>query len=124
MLDSGAYNLMWRDVHTGPEQALMAHRALGGKVFMPIHWALFNLSFDGWTEPGERVMAIAQRDGDLTALPPPGQRWSPAGPLPFARWWPREAWRTAGESPVRSPHIPDAWCDRYATPPTTTVVRR
>lgn len=124
MLDSGAYNPMWRDVHMGPEQALMAHRALGGKVFMPIHWALFNLSFHGWTEPGERVMAMARRDGDPTALPRPGQRWSPSGPLPFARWWPSEPWRTAAELPVRSSHIPDAWWARYATPPTTTVVRR
>ncbi len=124
MLDSGAYNPMWRDVHMGPEQALRAHRALGGKVFMPIHWALFNLSFHGWTEPGERVLAMAQRDGDPTALPRPGQIWSPAGPLPFARWWPSEDWRTESELPLRSSAISNAWWTRYAAPPLRTALRR
>lgn len=123
MLDSGAYNPLWRDVHMGPEQALMAHRALAGRVFMPIHWGLFSLSFHGWTEPGERVLAMAARDGDRAALPRPGQLWQPSGPLPFARWWPSEPWRSAEELPVRSSHIADEWWARYASPPVHTAVR-
>ena len=41
LMESGAYNQLWADVHLGPEQAVIAHRMVGGNVMIPVHWGLF-----------------------------------------------------------------------------------
>lgn len=90
MLEIGAYDALWADIHMGPDHALVAHRALGGGPLLPLHWATFNLAFHGWTEPADRLVAAADPAVPLL-LPPPGQRVdAAAGPLP-GRWW--EAYR-------------------------------
>lgn len=49
LMEVGAYNQMWVDVHMGPEQAVQAHRDLRGKVMMPVHWGTFDLALHAWT---------------------------------------------------------------------------
>lgn len=91
MLEIGAYDDQWADIHMGPTHALAAHRALGGGALLPLHWATFNLAFHSWHEPADRLVAEAAPDVTLL-LPAPGQRVVVAdGPLP-ERWW--EAYRT------------------------------
>ncbi|PJJ54965.1 MBL fold metallo-hydrolase [Hymenobacter chitinivorans] len=88
MLEVGAYDALWADIHMGPDHALAAHRALGGGPLLPLHWATFNLAFHAWTEPVERLLAAAGPDVPLL-LPAPGQRVEvAAGPLP-EQWWRR-----------------------------------
>ncbi len=123
MLDSGAYNGRWPDVHMGPEQALIAHRALRGKVLLPIHWGLFQLALHSWVEPAERMRVLASRWGNRIAQPKPGQLLVPDGPLPTARWWPDDVpWQTADEAPIVSSHLDPLWVARYAQP--VTLSRR
>ncbi|MGB5704536.1 MAG: MBL fold metallo-hydrolase, partial [Polyangiales bacterium] len=43
MIETGAYNPLWVDVHMGPEQAIVAHELVRGKLFMPVHWGTFDL---------------------------------------------------------------------------------
>jgi hypothetical protein len=62
-MESGAYDSAWPDVHIGPEQAIQAFELLKGKVFLPIHWATFDLAVHNWTEPGERILASARTKG-------------------------------------------------------------
>ncbi|HEX2882530.1 MAG TPA: MBL fold metallo-hydrolase, partial [Polyangiaceae bacterium] len=38
MIEVGAYNQLWADVHLGPEQALEAHAMVRGGVLFPVHW--------------------------------------------------------------------------------------
>jgi L-ascorbate metabolism protein UlaG (beta-lactamase superfamily) len=58
MLEIGASDPLWLDIHMGPEGALRSFRALGGSgLLMPIHWGLFDLALHPWTEPIERVFA-------------------------------------------------------------------
>lgn len=116
MLDSGAYNRQWPDVHMGPEQAVVAHRALRGRVFLPIHWGLFSLAPHAWVEPIERVRVVAEREQVAVAQPKPGGLVDLLAPLPRERWWPAVAWKTAEEAPVRSSHIDPAWLARYSKP--------
>jgi len=86
MLEVGAYDEQWADIHMGPDQALAAHRALGGGALLPLHWATFNLAFHSWHEPADRLVAAADPDVPLL-LPAPGQRVTVAdGPLP-GYWW-------------------------------------
>ena len=102
LIETGQYHRSWPDWHIGPEQALLAHRLLHGRVMLPIHWALFALAYHGWTEPAERVLA-AKGDGvDTIALPKPGQSFEPGTLAPGERWWPKVPWETAAQAPIVS----------------------
>lgn len=86
MLEIGAYDEQWSAIHMGPDEALVAHSALGGGALLPLHWATFNLAFHSWHEPADRLLAAAS-SGVSLLLPAPGQRVDVAeGPLP-AQWW-------------------------------------
>ncbi|MCA9630721.1 MAG: MBL fold metallo-hydrolase [Myxococcales bacterium] len=102
LIESGAYDAAWADVHLGPEQAVLAHQLLRGKVLMPVHWGTFNLALHAWTEPAERIIAASRSVGIQAVVPRPGGRFEPATLPRFERWWPELPWRTAEESPVRS----------------------
>lgn len=104
MPEVGSYDPAWPDVHLGPEQALDAHRALGGELLLPVHWGAFVMGNHSWTEPGERLLAAATPTDGLL-LPPPGRHLDlTADPdaWPKARWWPDTPFRTAAESPIVS----------------------
>jgi L-ascorbate metabolism protein UlaG (beta-lactamase superfamily) len=58
MLEIGAFNPLWSDIHMGPEGAVRTFHALGGKgLFMPIHWGLFDLALHAWRQPIESIFA-------------------------------------------------------------------
>jgi len=100
MIEAGAYNRAWPDWHLGPEQAVIAHQRVGGRVLLPIHWGLFDLAYHGWTEPIERTLVAAKAAGVSVLAPRPGQSAEPTSPPPFERWWPDVPWQTAEEHPV------------------------
>lgn len=102
MIEVGAYDQLWADVHLGPEQAVRAHRLVRGGVFVPVHWGLFDLALHGWTEPIERVLVAAEQEGVTVAAPRPGESVELGALQPTVRWWPSIPWRTAEEAPVRS----------------------
>jgi L-ascorbate metabolism protein UlaG (beta-lactamase superfamily) len=59
MLEIGASDPLWIDVHMGPEGAVRTFRALGSHgLFMPIHWGLFDLALHPWKQPIESVSAV------------------------------------------------------------------
>jgi len=103
MIENGAYNQAWADVHLGPEQAVRAHELVRGRVMLPVHWGLFDLALHGWTEPIERVLVAAEQNGVTVLSPQPGGMVEPsAPPSPRVRWWPELPWSTALEAPVQS----------------------
>lgn len=111
MMETGAYNADWPDVHMGPEQAVEAHRMVRGVLMLPIHWGTFNLAFHGWTEPVERLLVAAERVGVQVAIPRPGESISPASPPGVERWWPTQPWQTAEAAPVVSTGLEAAVID-------------
>ncbi len=102
MVEIGAYDRLWADVHLGPEQAVHAVREARGGLIIPLHWATFNLAMHGWTEPIERLLAEAERTGARVVAPRPGQQISPDLPVPVERWWPSLPWQSATEHPIVS----------------------
>ena len=59
MLEIGASDPLWRDIHMGPEGAVRSFRALGGHgLLMPIHWGLFDLALHHWQQPIKDVDAV------------------------------------------------------------------
>jgi len=86
MLEIGAADPLWPDVHMGPEGAVRSFRALGSHgLFMPIHWGLFDLALHNWTTPIESVCAV---EGLQIWSPTPG---IPSEVLPNEEirsdWW-------------------------------------
>lgn len=104
MIEVGAYDQLWADVHLGPEQAVEALVALGNKaaVLFPVHWGTFNLALHAWTEPVERLLVAAKQAGIRVVTPRPGQSIEPSSPPPPKRWWPKITWQSAKECPIRS----------------------
>jgi L-ascorbate metabolism protein UlaG (beta-lactamase superfamily) len=87
MLEIGAYNQDWADIHMGPENAAKAHIALRGKLMMPIHWGTFNLALHPWKEPVERLIACAEKQHIRLFLPKPGEPTEVTGEAYNSRWW-------------------------------------
>ncbi len=86
MLEIGASNPLWADIHMGPEGAVRTFAALGGHgLLMPIHWGLFDLALHYWTQPIQSVSAV---DGLRLWSPTPGL---PAEVVPGEEirsdWW-------------------------------------
>jgi len=87
MIETGAYGEDWPDVHMQPEQSLQAHLDVRGKVLMPIHNGTFDLALHPWTEPFERITALAQEQGVALTAPHMGERLDIRAPAPSTHWW-------------------------------------
>ncbi|CAM2008836.1 MBL fold metallo-hydrolase [Acanthopleuribacter pedis] len=108
LMESGAYNGAWPDVHMGPEQAVQAHRMVRGKLLIPVHWGTFSLAAHAWTEPAERILVAAEKKGVRVFIPRQGERVLPGQVPAQQRWWPDIAWQTADQAPVLSTALPEA----------------
>ncbi|WP_279635561.1 MBL fold metallo-hydrolase [Corallococcus carmarthensis] len=106
MIETGQYGAGWPDWHLGPEQAVLAHRLVKGRLMLPVHWGLVTLAYHGWTEPIERSLVAAKHDGVGITAPRPGQDFLALAPLPVERWWPDRPWKTAEEAPIVASQIP------------------
>ena len=87
MLEIGAYDADWPDIHMGPLNAAEAHLDLRGKLLLPIHWGLFNLAFHPWQEPIERLMNVAAGKNISLFLPSPGAAHDITGENLQTFWW-------------------------------------
>lgn len=102
MIEIGQYDAAWPDWHMGPEQAIMAHQMVQGRLFLPVHWGAIALASHGWTEPIERALAAATNAGISIVTPKPGESFDPIHPPPPQQWWPSLPWKTAEEDPIVS----------------------
>ncbi len=74
MLEIGAYDDLWKDIHLGPDEAARAFLDLdAGGLLMPVHWGLFDLALHAWRQPIERLVEVAKHKGIGLWVPEPGQ---------------------------------------------------
>jgi L-ascorbate metabolism protein UlaG (beta-lactamase superfamily) len=102
LIESGQYDQGWPDNHLGPELAVNANVLVGGKLMIPVHWGLLNLSPHSWTEPVERTRAEARcrNQGHLVLVPGVPTEPTPAAVAAQQQWWPALPWRTAADNPL------------------------
>lgn len=103
MVEAGAYDRRWQDVHMRPAQTVQAHRDLQGRWLLPIHNGTFDLAFHAWQEPLEQVRQIATAQGLPVTTPRMGERLDLRQPHPGSAWWPASA---APATPLSVPTPP------------------
>jgi len=98
MLEVGAHHPAWGDIHLGPDNALEAHRLLGGGPFLPVHWGTFALAMHAWDLPAETLLDKARSLGPQLLMPRLGEPIEPAHEYPLVPWW-----RVAGAPATSAP---------------------
>lgn len=89
LMENGAYNQEWADIHMSPEQTIQAHLDVQGKAILPIHNGTFDLAMHPWYEPFEEVSELAQAKGIQVVTPEVGIRVS-LDELPENSFWWRQ----------------------------------
>ena len=87
MLETGAYDKQWPDVHMQPEETLQTFIDLKGKWLKPVHNGTFDLGLHAWREPFDRYAALAAQRGVPLATPVMGEALSLKQPHAGSQWW-------------------------------------
>jgi L-ascorbate metabolism protein UlaG (beta-lactamase superfamily) len=87
LVETGAYDKQWPDVHMRPEQTLQAALDLKGAWLVPIHNGTFDLALHRWQEPLERITALAGARGLPLATPAIGEPLAILRPHAGSAWW-------------------------------------
>lgn len=87
LVETGAYNERWPDVHMMPEQSLQAHIDLRGRWMLPIHNGTFDLAMHAWHAPFDTISALAEEAGVSLTTPRMGERVDMNQLNPGHRWW-------------------------------------
>ena len=87
MIEVGAFHRAWGDVHLGPNNALKAHRMLGGGALLPVHWGTFDLALHAWDDPAETLLNAADSTTSRLIMPQLGQATEPDRYERVTPWW-------------------------------------
>lgn len=87
MVETGAYDPQWPDIHMQPEETMQAHIDLRGKLLMPIHNGTFDLALHAWNEPFDRISQLAEARGQSLATPEIGQQLNLKHVPVTGKWW-------------------------------------
>jgi L-ascorbate metabolism protein UlaG (beta-lactamase superfamily) len=87
LLECGAYNERWSNIHMMPEETAQAAVDLNAKVLMPIHWGKFSLAMHPWKEPVERLSEKAAALGVPLLTPRIGRIVNGPDMGLSERWW-------------------------------------
>ncbi|MNT12739.1 metal-dependent hydrolase [compost metagenome] len=111
MIETGAYDAQWPDIHMQPHESLKAHQDVKGRHLMPIHNGTFDLALHPWTEPFERITTLAADAAVPLVAPIMGERLDIRAPALSNHWW-----RTAVDKPQPVPRTSDAVAAPQGTP--------
>ncbi|SCM77467.1 Metallo-hydrolase/oxidoreductase [uncultured Pleomorphomonas sp.] len=84
LMPIGAYEprRIMREHHMNPEEAVAAHREIGARRSLAIHWGCFQLTDEALDEPplrlAEASAAAGLAESDFVALPVGGSWWRPS----------------------------------------------
>ncbi|WP_444946110.1 MBL fold metallo-hydrolase [Microbulbifer sp. VTAC004] len=87
LIETGAYNDLWSEIHMMPEESVQAHLDLRGRAMVPIHNSTFDLALHDWFEPLERALAAAESHGAAILTPIIGAPVDVRMPAPTLPWW-------------------------------------
>jgi L-ascorbate metabolism protein UlaG (beta-lactamase superfamily) len=94
LMETGAYDPQWPEVHMQPEETLQAHLDLRSRWLLPIHNGTFDLALHDWFDPFDRIVALAAAQGVTVTTPRMGEAFRMEAPHAGGAWW-------KGVDPVR-----------------------
>lgn len=86
MIECGAWDKSWKDMHLMPHESIQAHKELGGKYMLPVHWGVYDLAFHRWDDPIRMVTELAIENKVKLLTPQMGELCIP-GATPRTDWW-------------------------------------
>ena len=86
-LESGQYDIAWKDVHMFPDEVVQAAIDLNAKSVLPIHNSKFELALHPWEEPLELVTSIGSSKNISVTTPMIGESFLLNQPHPDEEWW-------------------------------------
>lgn len=87
MIETGAYNDLWSEIHMLPEESVQAHIDLQGKAMIPVHNSTFDLALHDWYEPLERVNEYSKIKNVNLLTPKFGDSVNVKAPRSNQKWW-------------------------------------
>ncbi|WP_394220750.1 MBL fold metallo-hydrolase [Alteromonas gracilis] len=89
MIETGAYNELWSDIHMLPSESLQAHIDVQANVMMPVHNSTFDLALHNWNEPLIKITEKAGIKGVPISIPIFGEivPIKNAAEAPNKTWW-------------------------------------
>ncbi|WP_440874206.1 MBL fold metallo-hydrolase [Thalassotalea sp. PLHSN55] len=87
LIETGAYDKDWPEVHMTPEQSLQAHIDVQGKKMLPAHNGTFDLAFHAWYEPLERITELANSNNVALITPIVGEPIAVDSFSHQQKWW-------------------------------------
>ena len=87
LIETGAYNKLWSEIHMLPEQSVQAHKDLRGKHMLPIHNGTFDLALHDWFEPLEVSFNLGVEQQVSVLTPEFGEQIQLQQPATTAAWW-------------------------------------
>ncbi|WP_213881865.1 MBL fold metallo-hydrolase [Pseudomonas sp. dw_358] len=87
LLETGAYDAQWPDVHMQPEETLQAFMDLNANWLVPVHNGTFDLGLHRWQDPFERITALARAQGVAISTPEMGEPLDLKRPHAGRPWW-------------------------------------
>ncbi|CAN7625599.1 MBL fold metallo-hydrolase [Massilia sp. LjRoot122] len=87
MVETGAYDKQWPEVHMQPEETLQAFLDLKGKWLLPVHNGTFDLALHRWQDPLERISALASTSDVKLTTPEMGEPLDLTAPHAGKPWW-------------------------------------
>lgn len=87
LLETGAYNENWPEVHMSPEETIQAYLDLRGKRLLPIHNGTFDLAMHSWRDPFDRAVALGNAQHIPVLTPEMGKPVSIQITESGLQWW-------------------------------------
>ena len=87
LLETGAYDKRWPDVHMQPEETMQAFHDLNAAWLLPVHNGTFDLGMHRWQDPFDRIAQLADDKGVKLATPEMGEAIDLRQPHPGRAWW-------------------------------------
>jgi L-ascorbate metabolism protein UlaG (beta-lactamase superfamily) len=105
MLEVGAWDPAWGDMHLGPQNALEAVALLDADTFLPVHWGTFRLAMHPWDQPAEVLYEQGSKIRTRLVMPKLGEPVEPGRASGQVEPWWRSVDRVDGPPQPVGPEL-------------------
>ncbi|MGL1900573.1 MAG: MBL fold metallo-hydrolase [Fibrobacterales bacterium] len=87
IVETGAYDPQWPDVHMKPTESIQAAIDLGAKAILPVHNGTFDLAFHSWDDPFKQITALGKERKTPVFTPIMGEPFLLNQQVVTSQWW-------------------------------------